>query len=175
MDFTNVKQSLMLLKAGTDPMTANMLLRKYEDDTNWFLIVDTDHQVTFSQKDEKGDIQKVSMKDFPRDDFNIQKLFAATNHFMPAWSLEALLNVIPDDRRQTVMITRGGYDSSEIANADEDGYISDVYFANYDYNDEENNVFFSKIYGGDTYIEAVTDLVVDYLTNIRKLISRGYI
>ena len=171
-DFTNVKQSLMLLKAGVDPMTANMLLRRYEDDSNWILIEDTDHQVTFSQKDEKGNKQKVSMKDFPRTDFDGQKLFATTNNFLPAWSLGVLLNVIPDDRRQTVMVTRGGYDSSEMANADEDGYISDAFFANYDYEDEENNVFFSKIYGGDTYIEAVTNLVVDYLTNIRKLISR---
>ena len=170
MDFTNVQQSLMLLKAGIDPLSSNMVWHRDEDDDEWILVENTEHRVVYVYMDEKDNEKMVSIKEFPKTNFEEQQLFATTENILPAWSLGTLMNVIPDDRRQTVTITRGGYDYSQMPDADDDGYVSNAFFANFDYKDEQNKVFFSKIYGGDTYIEAVTKMMVDYLTNIKNLI-----
>ena len=167
-DITNAQQSLRLLEAGISPKTANMMLARTSDNTIWVPI--TSGLILLDDKKERSLANPID--DFPESDFEAQKLHATTTNMLPAWTTGALLDAIPDDRRQTVMTTRGGYDSSLMENADDDGYVSDAYFANYDFEDEENNVFYNKVYGGDSYSEAVTELVVDFLTQIRHLIPQ---
>lgn len=167
-DITNAQQSLKLLKAGVSPKTANMMLTRTSDKGTW---VPMTAGMSF-MNDKKGSSFANSIDDFPESDFVAQKLYATTANVLPAWTTGALLDAIPDDRRQTVMTTRGGYDSSLMENADDDGYVSNAYFANYDFEDEDNEVFYNKVYGGDSYIEAVTELVIDYMTQIRHLIPQ---
>lgn len=167
-DITNAQQSLKLLKAGVSPKTANMMLTRTSDKGTW---VPMTAGMSFMNY-KKGSSFANSIDDFPESDFVAQKLYATTANVLPAWTTGALLDAIPDDRRQTVMTTRGGYDSSLMENADDDGYVSNAYFANYDFEDEDNDVFYNKVYGGDSYIEAVTELVIDYMTQIRHLIPQ---
>ena len=168
-DITNAKQSLMLLKAGVNPLSANMMLQRVDKNT-WMTVIDDDHKVTVICRDGKG--KKITMNDFPKSDFVKQQQFSTTHGILPALSTGALLDIIPDDQRQTVMITRGGYDSSRYNDTDEDGYVADAHFANFDFEDKENEIFFNKVYGGDSYIEAATKLVVDYLSTICKIIPK---
>ena len=167
-DITNAQQSLRLLEAGINPKTANMMLARTSDNTIWVPIT---ARLTLLD-DKKERLLANPIDDFPESDFEAQKLHATTTNLLPAWTTGALLDAIPDDRRQTVMTTRGGYDSSMMENADDDGYVSNAYFANYDFEDEDNEVFYNKVYGGDSYIEAVTELVIDYMTQIRHLIPQ---
>jgi hypothetical protein len=89
----------------------------------------------------------------------------------PAWTTCALLESIPDDMKLTITMTRGGYDMSEHHETYEDAYMSDAYFAIFEYEDDERDFYIERTFGGDSYIEAATNMVIAYLTELKSQIG----
>jgi hypothetical protein len=152
-DFTTIEQTHQLLQAGIDPMTCNVVL------------YDGIHHLAkeiFIAKAKEG---KTLM--FPVGSYEKQKEYIKKFQILPVWTSGALMNCIPDSPKQTISLTRGGYDSSIEQDSVDDGYMSEAYFAIYEYEDEERNLMITRTFGGDSYIEALTNMVVAFLTEIK--------
>lgn len=154
-DITSMQQVLELLKAGIDPKTCNLVLRKGKADV-W----------------DVGPLPSATAMDgFPTRPFKEQEAFVLDKRMAPAWTTCALLESIPDDMKLTVTLTRGGYDMSVHHDTVEDAYMSDAYFAIFEYEDNERELFIERTFGGDSYIEAATNMVVAYLTELKEQIG----
>ena len=154
-DITSMQQVLALLKAGIDPKTCNLVLRKGEANA-WG--AEPLSSIT-------------AMDDFPTRSSEDQEAYVLNKGMAPAWTTCALLESIPDSSKLTVTLTRGGYDTSVHHDRVEDAYLSDAYFAIFEYEDDERDFFMERTFGGDSYIEAATNMVVAYLTEIRGQIG----
>lgn len=154
-DITSIQQVLELLKAGIDPSTCNLALRKDKTDV-WR--ADMLPSIT-------------AMDDFPRRSYEDQETYIRKMSLAPAWTTCALLDSIPDDMKLTITMTRGGYDMSEHHDTYEDAYMSDAYFAIFEYEDDERDFYIERTFGGDSYIEAATNMVIAYLTELKSQIG----
>lgn len=166
-DITTTQQALRLLQAGIDPLTCNLLesqgklmRRSAQENCPPGLLFFLDNT------NNKADIMG-----FPRDSFENQKKYMKKFQVTPLWTSCALMETIPDSPNQSISLTRGGYDMSHLIDPAEDGYVSDTYFALYEYEDLERDLYIDRTFGGDSYIEAVTNMVIAYLTEIKPQIG----
>ena len=157
-DITTIQQVNELLKAGIDPLSCNMIIRQ-------------DNQKSWRAED---NFNNRILDDFPTVSFNEQINYINEQNMAPAWTTGALLESIPDRQELTITLTRGGYDMSKLPGSYNDAYISDAYFAVFEYKDEKQKVYIKRTYGGDSYIESVVNLVVAYLTELKvQMESQG--
>ena len=154
-DITSIQHVLELLKAGIEPRTCNLVLRKGDTDV-WGM--EPLPSVT-------------AMADFPTRSFDDQVAYLRKTNMAPAWTTCALLESIPDNQKLTVTLTRGGYDTSQHHDTYEDAYMSDAYFAIFEYEDDERDFYIERTFGGDSYVEAAANMVIAYLTEIREQIG----
>ena len=49
--------------------------------------------------------------------------------------------------------------------------MSDAYFAIFEYEDDERDFYIERTFGGDSYIEAATNMVIAYLTELKSQIG----
>lgn len=156
-DITTIQQVLELLKAGIDPMTCNLVL-KQDGNKVWRAEDNFNHRL---------------LSLFPVQSYKDQEAYITKKNLAPAWTTCALLNNIPDDSKLTVTLTRGGYDMSEQHKTYEEAYMSDAYFAIFEYEDDERDFYIERTFGGDSYIEATTNMVIAYLTQIKEQIEKA--
>lgn len=154
-DITSLQQVLELLKAGVDPTTCNLVLRKEGLDTWNVAPLPSD----------------AAMAGFPSKSFEDQVSYIHKTNIAPAWTTCALLGCIPDSSKLTVTLTRGGYDTSEHHETYEDAYMSDAYFAIFEYEDDERDFYIERTFGGDSYLEAAASMVIAYLTELKAQIG----
>ena len=154
-DITSIQQVLELLKAGINPTTCNLALRK-----------------------DKADVWRAellppitALEGFPTRSFEDQEAYIHKKNLAPAWTTCALLESIPDDMKMTVTMTRGGYDMSEHHDTYEDAYMSDAYFAIFEYEDDVREFYLERTFGGNSYIEAATNMVIAYLAELKSQIE----
>lgn len=112
-----------------------------------------------------------AMDGFPRRSYEDQETYIRKMSLAPAWTTCALLESIPDDMKLTITMTRGGYDMSEHHDTYEEAYMSDAYFAIFEYEDDERDFYIERTFGGDSYIEAATNMVIAYLTELKSQIG----
>ena len=163
-DITTTQLALRLLQAGIDPLTCNML------ECQGRLIQRADENPSDTTSLLNGETPMPSISDFPKDTFESQKEYMEKFHVIPLWTSCALMDAIPDCPNQSVSLTRGGYDMSRVHYPHDDGYVSDTYFVLYEYEDQERDLYIDRTFGGDSYIEAVTNMVIAYLTEIQPQI-----
>ena len=164
-DITTTQQAMQLLQTGIDPLTCNML--EYQGK----LIQRADNKPSESIPFRDKDNMVAHLCDFPNKSFEDQKEFMERFQVIPLWTSCALVDAIPDSANQSISLTRGGYDMSRVSYPDDEGYDSDVYFALYEYEDETRDIYIDRTFGGDSYIEAATSMVIAYLTEIRSQIE----
>lgn len=69
--------------------------------------------------------------------------------YVPAWSLAALLDILPNDEVTTTIVTRGGWNS-------ESAKYLDIWFADYETEKHDNDFTLSE----DTPLDAAFEMVV---------------
>ena len=163
-DITTTQQALRLLQAGIDPLTCNML------ECQGRLIQRADENPSDTTSLLNGETPMPSISDFPKDTFESQKEYMEMFHVIPLWTSCALMDAIPDSPNQSVSLTRGGYDMSRVHYPNDDGYVSDTYFVLYEYEDLERDLYIDRTFGGDSYIEAMINMYIAYLTEIQPQI-----
>ena len=166
-DITTTEQAIQLLQAGIDPLTCNML----ELEGRLIQRADIDYEsfaapIFLLDSDNKADIMG-----FPKDSFEKQKEYMEKFRVVPLWTSCALMDAIPDSPNQSISLTRGGYDMSRLHDPAEDGYVSDTYFVLYEYEDLERDFYIDHTFGGDSYIEAMINMYIAYLTEIKPQIG----
>lgn len=147
-DITTLDHVLLLLKAGINPKSCNLMFHK-----------------GLVERNEK------ELNQFPLSTYTTQEDYIKRTQIYPLWTTGALLDTIPDSKKQSITLTRGGYQSQCLINKVENLYIPDAYFASYNYFDKDRNLNIRRVFGSDSYIDAVTKLVVNYLEDIRQQIG----
>lgn len=158
-DITNLQQVDMLLKAGIDPASCNLM--SFRNRLLWMDDIEMrlpEHILAY-------------IKDFPKSSFESQLEYMHKYHVIPLWTTCALLQTIPDSPKQNIHLTRGGYDKPNANNPDEVKYLPDAYFALYEYKDSSKDILINRIFGGDSYTEATVNLTVAYLNEISAAIG----
>ena len=147
--FTTKEQAVQLLKAGIDPHSCNLV-----DDLG--VIRRADRLSGYEFVSESRGIG-ASFDDFPQKSLDRQIEFMDDFGVFPVWTADALVETIPKDPRQMIILSRVP--------------LLGQYRAIYRYENKSRNIYIEKLFCGKSMLESAVMLATAYLSDIRPQIN----